>query len=237
MIQKWLILNNFHRGDPLQNHWFCGFWNWEDSTHTHFTFASKWRLSGVESRWNLLALQPVNLINLCRKRVAELCECSVSSIFFFFGRPLSLGFGGLPRGRRNLGRPRLAIKESLFKICKINDFVKGHPYEKSVILINFHGFNWYRVILIVFTVMIIEKILLFWKLTQLFFEKFAIDNHHLDEQNLKKLIFLYIFYLVKTWISKISSRIFSRAISPTTQPSKKRFYFSHFQFFYSFSLR
>ena len=111
-------------------------------------------------------------------------------------------------------------------------FCKGSPlWKKNVILINFHGFALNRVILILFTVMIIEKILLFWKLTWLFFEKFVIDNHHLNEKNLKKVVFfLYIFYLVKTWISKISSRIFSRAILPTTRPSKKVFYFSYFLF-------
>ena len=48
-----------------------------------------------------------------------------------------------------------------FKSFKISDFVKGHAYEKSAIFINFHGFALNRVILILFTVMIIEKILFF----------------------------------------------------------------------------
>ena len=48
-----------------------------------------------------------------------------------------------------------------FKSFKISDFVKGHPYEKSAILMYFHGPALNRVILILFTVMIIEKILLF----------------------------------------------------------------------------
>ena len=100
--------------------------------------------------------------------MAKLCECSLVDVQGFLWRLLQSsfssagrGFGGLPRGRRNLDRPRLGIKDSLSTPPKISDFVKGHPYEKSAILINFHGFALNRVILILFTVMIIEKILLF----------------------------------------------------------------------------
>ena len=129
------------------------------------------------------------------------------------------------------------LKLPNFKSFKISDFVKGHSYGKSAILINFHGFALNRVIVILFTVMIIEKILLFWKLTWLFLRSLRLIIIIWMKKISKKLIFLYIFYLVKTWISKISSRIFSRAILPTTRPSKKVFYFSYFHIFYSFPLR
>ena len=127
-----------------------------------------------------------------------------------------------------------------FKSFKISDFVKGPPNEKSAILINFHVFFCFTGKSCNFDTIYrydYWENIIFLKIDVTFFEKFEIDNHHLDEKILKKLIFLYIFYLVKTWISKISSRILSTAILPTTRPSKKVFYFSYFHIFYSFLLR